>query len=141
MLETLLVINAIWFAMGFNVFAIRNRIFAKLLVPPDQRDTPVFDILASSGRFLGGFNFAFMVLNILLLLKLAAFPTNEQRAILLFVVAVAHGSQFIYNLPVYIQNKRGLGIWQVKGTMEFIFVTDFILMGLNAALASLLFFQ
>ena len=137
MLEITLLLNTIWFAMGFNVFSIRNKIFAKLLVPRDQRDTPVFKILAESGRFLGGFNLAFAVCNLLLLIYLDIFPTNEQRAILLFVFSIAHGSQFIFNLPIAIHNKRGGGVWQVlKGTMLFIFVTDFILMALNLVLAS-----
>ena len=117
--------------MGFNVFSIRNKIFAKLVVPREHRDTPVFEILAESGRFLGGFNFAFAVCNILLLANLDIFPSDEQRSILMFVFAVAHGSQFIFNVPVAIQNRNGGGVWQVKGTMLFIFVTDFLLMSLN----------
>jgi hypothetical protein len=138
MLEITLILNALWFAMGFNVFSIRNNIFAKLLVPREQRDTPVFGILAESGRFLGGFNLAFAVCNILLLVNLDIFPSDEQRAILLFVFSVAHGSQFAFNVPVAIQNTRGGGVWQVlKGTMLFIFVTDFILMALNLILAAL----
>ena len=136
MLEVILVINALWFFMGFNVFSIRNKIFAKLLVPKEQRGTPVFDILAESGRFLGGFNFAFAVCNILLLINLDVFPSDEQRAILLFVFAVAHGSQFAFNVPVAIQNIRGGGVWQVlKGTMLFIFISDFIMMALNLILS------
>ncbi|MBW0145906.1 hypothetical protein [Marinobacter arenosus] len=135
MLETLLVLNAIWFAMAFNVFSIRNRIFAKVLVPREHRDTPVFDVLAESGRFLGGFNLAFALLNVLLSINLEAFPTDAQRSILLWVFAVAHGSQFAFNVPVAIQNRRGKGVWQVKGLMLFIFVTDFIMMVLNLALA------
>ncbi len=140
MFEVILVLNALWFVMGFNVFSLRPKIFAKLVVPREQRDTPVFDVLAESGRFLGGFNFAFAVLNILLLANLETFHSNEQRAILLFVFAVAHGSQFIFNVPVAIQNTRGGGIWQVlKGTLLFIFVTDFIMMALNLWLAALLY--
>ena len=141
MLEITLILNTLWFAMGFNVFSIRNKIFAKLLVPREQRDTPVFEILAESGRFLGGFNLAFFVCNILLLINLDIFPSDEQRAILLFVFAVAHGSQFVFNVPVAIQNKRGGGVWQVlKGTMLFIFITDFIMMALNLILAATFFF-
>jgi len=141
MFEVILVLNALWFAMGFNVFSLRPKIFAKLVVPREQRDTPVFGILAQSGRFLGGFNFAFALLNILLLASLATFPSDEQRAILLFVFAVAHGSQFIFNVPVALENKRGGGIWQVlKGTMLFIFVTDFVMMVLNLLLAGWFYF-
>lgn len=135
MLKTVLVLNVIWFAMAFNVFSIRNKIFAKVLVPREQRQTPVFDVLAESGRFLGGFNFAFALLNILVLINLDVFPSDAQRSILLWVIAVAHGSQFVFNVPVAIQNRRGEGVWQVKGLMLFIFVTDFIMMVLNSALA------
>lgn len=141
MLEIVLILNTLWFAMGFNVFSIRNKIFAKLLVPREQRDTPVFQVLAESGRFIGGFNLAFAVCNILLLINLDTFPSDQQRAILLFVFAVAHGSQFAFNVPVAIQNKRGGGVWQVlKGTMLFIFVSDFIMMWLNLILAAMFFF-
>ena len=136
MFEIILVLNALWFFMGFNVFSIRNKVFAKLLVPRDQRETPVFDILAASGRFLGGFNLAFAVFNSLLLINLSLFPEGNQRALFLFVFAVAHGSQFAFNLPVAIHNRRGSGVWQVlKGTMLFIFVVDFIMTVLNLALA------
>lgn len=136
MLEIILLVNILWFAMGFNVFAIRNKVFAKLLVPKEHRDTPVFEILAESGRFLGGFNFAFAVCNILLLANLDVFPSDEQRSILMFVFAIAHGSQFIFNVPIAIQNRNGGGVWQVKGTMLFIFVTDFIMMSMNLVAAA-----
>jgi hypothetical protein len=141
MLETVLVLNILWFAMGFNVFSIRHKIFAKLVVPKEHRDTPVFNILAESGRFLGGFNFAFAVCNILLLVNLDVFPSDQQRAILLFVFAVAHGSQFVFNVPVALQNRKGAGVWQIKGTMLFIFVTDFLMMTLNAIIAGLFTFS
>lgn len=137
MFEIILVLNALWFFMGFNVFSIRNKVFAKLLVPRDQRETPVFDILAESGRFLGGFNLAFAVFNGLLLVNLTLFPEDNQRAVFLFVFAVAHGSQFAFNLPVAIHNRHGGGVWQVlQGTMLFIFIVDFILTALNLALAA-----
>lgn len=137
MLEPILILNTLWFVMGFNVFSIRSKIFAKLLVPREQRDTPVFEILAESGRFLGGFNFAFAVCNILLLMNLDVFPGDAQRAILLVGFAAAHGSQFAFSVPIAIQNLRGGGVWQVlKGTLLFIFITDFTLMALNLALAA-----
>ena len=136
MLELILILNALWFFGGFNLFATRGKIFAKTMVAREHRDTPVMDVLIQSGKFLGGFNFAFMVLNILLLLNLGTFDKNTQWALLLFVNAVAHGSQFAYNVPTALQNRRGEGAWQVlKGLMLFIFVTDFTLMALNAALA------
>lgn len=142
MLELILILNTIWFAMGFHVFSIRNKVFAKLIVPRAQRDTPVFDILAESGRFLGGFNLAFSILNLLLLLNLAAFDKDIQWAILLFVNAIAHGTQFAFNAPIAQENRRGAGIWQVlKGTMLFIFVNDFLLMLFNTVFAAIYFFN
>lgn len=140
MFETILLVNFIWFSMGFNLFSMRSTIFAKIVVPKEHRQTPVFDILAHSGKFLGGFNFAFALLNILLLLNLDVFPSDAQRAILLLVFSVAHGSQFIFNLPVAIENKRGGGVWQVlTGTMLFIFTIDFTLMLLNLVFCAALF--
>ena len=141
MLEAVLILNTLWFSMGFHVFSIRHKIFAKLMVRREQRDTPVFAIFAESGRFLGGFNLAFAIFNILLLTNLDTFPTDEQRAILLFVIAVAHGSQFAFNVPIAIQNRKGGGVWQVfKGIMLYIFIIDFILMALNLIFAAILTF-
>lgn len=137
MFEAVLVANAIWFAMAFNVFALRHRIFAKVLVPRSQRDTPVFGVLAESGKFLGGFNFALGVFNVILLLKKDVFPESEQRAILCAFFALAHASQFYFNLPIALQNRKGKGVWQVKGTMRFIFVTDFVMMTANLAVAAM----
>lgn len=134
--ELLLIANAIWFAMGFHLFALRNKIFAKILVPKEHRETPVFETLAATGPFLGGFNFAFCALSLLLLLNASAFPEQEQRAILFFVFALAHGSQFLGNVPIALENRKGQGVWQVKGLMRFIFITDFVLMAANAAIAA-----
>ncbi|WP_444893817.1 hypothetical protein ACJJIE_05345 [Microbulbifer sp. TRSA001] len=139
--EIVLVLNTIWFLMGFNVFSLRNHIFAKLLVPRENRDTPVFNILAESGKFLGGFNLSLAFLNILLLISPSVFAADVQRATLLLAFAVTHGTQFIYNVPVALQNRKGEGPWQVKGVMRFIFVTDFIMMSLNLVGAFWFLFQ
>jgi len=138
--EVILVLNTIWFAMGFNVFSLRGKIFAKLVVPRDQRDTPVFNVLVESGKFLGGFNLAFSLLSLLILFNLTVFSGDSQRAILLLVFAVAHGTQFFFNVPVVMQNRRGGGVWQVKGVIRFIFITDFIMTILNGILAFWYFF-
>lgn len=136
----ILVLNVVWFSMAFYTFSINHRVFVKVVVPRDQRGSPLFDVLAESGRFLGGMNFAFAFCNLLLLFSLSLFPTNEQRAFFLFVFAVAHASQFAFNVPVAIQNTRGGGVWPVlKGTMLFIFVTDFIMMTLNLVGAAVMF--
>ncbi|BBM03408.1 hypothetical protein [Microbulbifer sp. GL-2] len=135
MFVIVLVLNTIWFLMGFNVFSLRGKIFAKLVVPREQRDTPVFGILAESGKFLGGFNFSLAFLNVLLLINLSTFSGDIQRAVLLLAFAVTHGSQFIYNVPVALQNRSGGGVWRVKGVMRFIFIVDFLMMLLNLFVA------
>ncbi|MEM9302981.1 MAG: hypothetical protein AAGE01_12765 [Pseudomonadota bacterium] len=136
MLEFILLLNALWFAGGFHLFSLRGRVFAKVVVPREQRDTPVLETLVMSGKFLGGFNLAFCVLNTLLLTNTRLFDKDLQWAVILFAVALAHGTQFAYNVPVALQNRRGEGIWQVRGLMLFIFITDFTLMTLNAILAA-----
>ena len=139
MFEALLILNALWFFAGFHLFYLRRHVFAKILVPKQDRDTPVLATLTATGRFMGGFNFAFMVLNLLLLFNLSAFDSDHQRAILLTVMAVAHGSQFVGNLPIALENRHGRGVWNVLGgLMLFIFITDITLMLLNAALAIML---
>lgn len=137
MYELILILNAIWFGLGFHLFALRSKIFAKILVPKEHRDTPVFDILIETGKFLGGFNFAFSALNVLILIFPDVFPEANQRIILCLVFAIAHGSQFIGNVPIALANRKGKGVWQVKGLMRFIFVTDFTLMMANFAIVGM----
>ena len=139
MLEIVLALNALWFAMGFNVFSIRSSIFAKVVVAREHRDTPVFETLIMSGKFLGGFNLAFSVLNILLLFNTSVFDKDLQWAIILFGTAIAHATQFAFNVPVALQNRRGAGVCQVKGIMLFIFITDFVMMTMNGVLAAVYF--
>ena len=138
MFELILVLNAIWFGLGFHLFALRSTIFAKILVPKEYRNTPVFDMLIETGKFLGGFNLAFCVLNVIILFKPGLFPESPQKFILLIVIAIAHGSQFMANVPIALDNRKGKGVWQVKGLMRFIFITDFALMIGNVLIACLL---
>ena len=135
MFELVLVLNAVWFALGFHLFALRGKIFGKILVPKEHRETPVMDILVETGKFMGGFNFAFCVMSILVLIYSSTFPEANQRIILCVVFAIAHGSQFLPNVFIALQNRKGEGAWQVKGLMRFIFVTDFVLMSANFGLA------
>ena len=138
MLELVLFLNILWFAAGFHLFSFRGFIFAKIVVPREHRGTPVMETLITSGKFFGGFNFAFALLNIVLLLNTELFDKPMQWSLLLITISVAHGSQFFANVPVFLQNQRGEGIWHVKGLMLFIFVIDFSLMVANALLAALI---
>ena len=136
MFKLILLLNAIWFAMGFHVFALRSKIFAKTMVPREHRETPVFGMFTATGKFLGGFNFAFCALNVLVLIYPEVFPESGQRIILCVVFAIAHGSQFLPNVFIALDNRKGKGVWQVKGRMLFIFITDFVLMVANFVIAA-----
>ncbi|MEP3654682.1 MAG: hypothetical protein ABJO36_07280 [Litorimonas sp.] len=135
-LKVLLLLNAIWFGMGFYAFYLRREIFGKVIVPNKaDRDNTAYDAVVESGRFMGGFNFALSVFNILLLFNVGGFEGGSQWAVLLIFNSIAHGSQFFGNVPMLRENRRGGGLWKVlKGVMLRIFVIDFILMVFNAVM-------
>nr|WP_298895574.1 hypothetical protein [uncultured Altererythrobacter sp.] len=137
MLEFVLVLNAIWFGMGFRSFYLRRADFAKVIVTnPDHRQNTAYDCLVETGRFLGGFNFASCVLNILMVFNVGGFESGRQWAVLLIFNALAHASQFVGNIPIAMQNRQGGGAWQVfEFPMLRILVGDLVLAVLNAALA------
>ena len=107
----------------------------KFLCPENIARPRSLKRLPQPALFLGGFNLAFCVLSLLFLINAGLFPEDAQRSILFAVFAVAHGSQFISNVPVALDNRKGRGVWQIKGLMLFIFITDFVLMAANAAVA------
>jgi len=138
LLQILFALNAIWFAMAFDAFYRRRKIFAKVMVPnPEDRDNSAYEALIESGRFMGGFNLALSAFNAMLVFNVGGFESKTQWATLLIFNALAHGSQFFGNVPMALQNRRGGGLWNVfKGVMRLIFVLDFTLMVANAALAA-----
>ena len=131
MLKLILIVNAIWFGMGFYTFAVKGTIFAKSLVPRSDRSNKVFPMLIASGKFVGGFNLALCTLNVLMIIFTGAFDDSIERVILFSVFALAHGTQFLGNVPIALANRKGGGAWPVKGTMLFIFITDFVMMIAN----------
>ena len=132
-----LILNAIWFAMGFYAFYLRRRVFAKVVVPKkEDRNNSAYEAVIESGRFMGGFNFALSALNIMLVFNFGGFDKGSQWATLLIFNALGHGSQFVGNIPMALQNRHGVGLWNVyKGVMLRIFVIDFTLMVFNGVLA------
>ncbi len=140
--KIVLLLNAVWFAMAFDAFYRRRKIFGKVLVPTrDDRENSAYDALVESGKFLGGFNLAISVFNFALLLNLGRFTADSQWAVLFAFNALAHGSQFWGNVPMALRNRKGEGLWNVfKGVMLRIFVIDFTLMIANATLALVLWF-
>ena len=140
MFELALVCNFIWFSMAFYSFSLNNNEISKLLVSRKYRDSYLFQTISQACRFLGGMNFGFALLSILVLLNLSIFPDNNQRLIFTVVFTVAHASQFYFNVPVAIKNRKtGDGQWKVlDGTMLFIFITDFVMMILNGIVTLIL---
>ncbi len=133
-------LNALWFGVAFKFFSISPKRAARLLVPTKLdplHPPPLLPTLVASLRFLGGMNLALAIFAILLLLNQADFPHYRQVALFAVVFAVAHASQFAYNVPIALQNYRGNADlwWVLKGRMLFIFIVDFLLMVANTAIA------
>ena len=87
-------------------------------------------------RFLGGMNFALALFSLLILANLDLFPDAKQIALFCAVFAVAHVSQFYFNLPVALGGgRKGESLWSVlSGPMRIIFVIDAMLMTVNGVL-------
>ncbi len=130
-------LNALWFGAAFRYFSLTPHTAAKVLVPKSAREAPLFRTVAASLPFLGGMNLAFAVLAVLLLFNMALFPEPGQRAMLVLIFGLAHGSQFACNLPIALRGGRqGESFWPVlQGPMLFIFVVDGTLALANLLLA------
>lgn len=127
-----LIASALWFSMAFRYFSFQHYASAKVMVPKSARQSPLFPTIAAATRFLGGMNGAFAFLSIILLALWATgsglFSDPIERGALLLVLAAAHFSQFIFNVPILKNGERqGESYWFVKsGPMYFIFVVDAI---------------
>jgi hypothetical protein len=125
-----LIASFLWFAAGFRYFSFKHYASAKVMVPKSARTSPLFHTIAAATRFLGGFNGAFALLCVILLiltgLGSSLFTAPGERAVILVVLAAAHFSQYIFNVPVLKNGERqGESYWMVKtGPMYFIFVMD-----------------
>ena len=125
-----LIASALWCAAAFRYFSFQHRAAAKVFVPKSARQSPLFETITALTRFLGGMNAALALLAItLFVFWIAGIPLFEQkleRAVILMVFAVAHFSQFIFNVPILKNGERqGEAYWYVKsGPMRFIFLMD-----------------
>lgn len=133
-----LLASLVWFTMGFRFFSVVPETAAKVMVGRSQRDTPIFRTYVAGVRFLGGFNAAFALMSlVLLVLALGGselFTAPGERAIVLFILAAAHFSQFWFNVPVLRNGERQEdgAYWPVlSGTMRTIFVVDAVEAALN----------
>ena len=140
--NAVMVLNVLWFSAAFHYFSIKHFAAAEVLVPKSSRDSPLFRTVAAAVRFLGGMNFAFAALSLMMLFGLLALTDSQQTAGLLLVLAIAHGSQFYFNIPIARGGGRqGESLWDVhQGPMKFIFWVDATLLVANAVLSVVYYF-
>ena len=136
-----LVLNLLWFGAAFHYFSIKQVAAAKVLVPQSSRNSPLFLTVAASVRFLGGMNLALAVLSLMMLVGLLASTDTQQRAALLLVLVIAHGSQFYFNISIARGGGRqGEALWDVhQGPMKFIYRVDATLILASAVLCVIYF--
>ncbi len=132
-----LILNTLWFVAAFHLFSLKSNSAAKMFLSKPDRIEPYFPILAHLLKFLGGMNFAFAVLSILCLIYYDFFFDSPLAVLILLVMAIAHGSQFWFNLPLAIKERKGNSpLWPVlRNRMYFIFKGDIILAIMNLVAA------
>ena len=120
--------------MAFHYFWFKTESAAKLLLIRENRAEPYRSIVAQAIKFIGAFNFAFMLLSIFALVRYH-YPEldKETNAALFFTFFAAHFGQFWGNLPLALKERKGQKtLWPVlQKRMLFIFRNDFILAVLN----------
>lgn len=136
-----LALNALWFGAAFNFFSLQSRKAAKILTPYSERENILFPTLVWSVKFLGGMNLALSALAVVLLFSREIFPDARQHCIFAVIFALAHGTQFAFNLPLALaERKAQQPLWKVlSGPMLFIFIVDATLTVANLCCAVALF--
>lgn len=113
-----LTINVTWFGAAWFCFAIYPDLAMDWVVPRRLEKEPLYVVVESAMRFLGGINAAMMVLSGLVLYvrhwsDQRLFEQAAERRILLFTFAVGHFSQFVANVPAFVLRfeaaRRALG--------------------------------
>jgi hypothetical protein len=136
--KIILVVNMLWFIGGFITFALKPAQTCKSFRPDlDSHDERV-TLVKATIPFLGGMNLALVFLSALTF-YFCLYSSNPQLLLsTFFVSAVAHGTQFGYNVP-HLKGLEGGAPWNVlKGQMKFIFIVDFVCMIANIIGLSLL---
>lgn len=130
--EVVLVLNVLWFGAAFQLFSFDPQRVSAILGLKGNKHAPLYRTVIASVRFLGGMNLAMAVLAALVLGSYwlesleGLFDHPHERAILAHVFAVAHATQWYFNVPVALnRGKVGGACWNVfKGPMLFIFFVD-----------------
>lgn len=125
--------NLIWFGLAFHLFSLKSSPAAKMFIAREKRIEPYNAIVSRLLKFLGGFNLALFVLSLLAIYNYQTLINNQLADEIFFVFFIAHGTQFWFNLPLAIDERKNQPpIWPVlKGRMYLIFRVDFLLMICN----------
>ena len=122
----ILTFNFLWFLAAFKTFALTPSKTTRMLRPDLPRDDEKTKLVVPTLPFLGGMNLALFSLNALSLYYLQKSFHEPLLTIVYVVSALAHATQFGFNLP----HVRGLSKgapWDVLvGPMKFIFIVDFL---------------
>ncbi len=126
MQSAILLLNVVWHGSAFWFFGLQSPKACRVIVERAHRSGPGYDSLVATVPFLGGMNLAMAVLSLAFLI------VQRIDSIVFLVHAVAHGSQFVLNIP-YMGGRKSGAPWDVlRGLMLFIFVTDCACMLVNA---------
>ena len=134
--RVLLVANVVWFTAGVWQFVKNARRSSYGLVPAGEVSAVGRRGVVGAFQFLGGLNFAFAALCAMALASFNKFA-ESLMVVPLVTIAIAHGSQFMVNLPAAIDEARHRPApWHVlRGLMLIIFITDFVLAATNFTVA------
>ena len=127
-------VNVVWFGLAFSLFALRPRRAVKMLTRRDSGTEASFEALVASLPFLGGMNLGMAVLSGAAIASWAISGSVPGWPVFLSS-AVAHASQFAFNLPIALRGgRRGGAPWDIRGPMAFIFVVDALCTLLNSGI-------
>lgn len=123
--------------LDFVFFSIQSRKATLLLMNKEDRVEPFVSIIAHSVKFLGGMNLALAVLSLMCIIFYENLLASSLGIGVIACLGLAHFSQFWFNLPIAIQERKGEStLWSVlRGTMRMIFITDLVLAVANLILA------
>ncbi len=140
--DVLMLLNISWFGVAFYFFSVKARSAARMVLPIALRQEPLLEALVYAIRFLGGMNLAFAALSVLLLVDPVGFDAR-QKAWLLAILAVAHASQFAFNLAHALRLDRmpGAATPGLNAPMWRVFAVDGFLMAANAIMCAGLAFR
>lgn len=134
-------INILWFGIAFVSFGPLSARTTRALTPRSKRSQPAAEesspkrmsTTQATMRFLAGFNLGFLVLAATQLVRWQSDGAFGFGWDVFFACAVAHATQFAYNVPFAVQGGyKGGAPWNVlKGPMRYVFFMDLFCLIIN----------